>query len=225
MTLGLAAAAWVAAVRLMSGMDMGVATRLGSFAFFAALWVPMMAAMMLPGAAPAVVRRARASGRLRAVPPFVGSYLAVWALAGAAVYALYRPHGSIAAGVVVIAAGVYELTPVKQHFRSRCRESARSGFSFGLSCVGSSAGLMAMLVALSVMNLIWMAVIAILAIGQKLLPREGRRRRATGPGDRRIRSPDSHRTLVGSRAHAPDVRPHRGREPRPARQRHEGERQ
>ena len=169
-TLGLAAAAWVAAVRLMSGMDMGVATRLGSFAFFAALWVPMMAAMMLPGAAPAVVRRARASGRLRAVPPFVGSYLAVWALAGAAVYALYRPHGSIAAGVVVIAAGVYELTPVKQHFRSRCRESARSGFSFGLSCVGSSAGLMAMLVALSVMNLLWMAVIAILAIGQKLLP-------------------------------------------------------
>ncbi len=170
MTLGLAAAAWVAAVRLMTGMDMGVATRLGSFAFFAALWVPMMAAMMLPGAAPAVVRRARASGRLRAVPPFVGSYLAVWALVGAAVYALDRPHGSIAAGVAVIAAGVYELTPVKRHFRRRCRESVRSGFSFGLYCVGSSAGLMVMLVALSVMNVIWMAVIAILAIGQKLLP-------------------------------------------------------
>ena len=93
-TLGLAAASWVVAVRQMSGMDMGVATRLGSFAFFAALWVPMMAAMMLPGAAPAVVRRAQASGLVRAVPPFVGSYLAVWALAGAAVYVLYRPHGS-----------------------------------------------------------------------------------------------------------------------------------
>ena len=35
-TLGLAAAAWVVAVWQMSGMDMGVATRLGSFAFFAA---------------------------------------------------------------------------------------------------------------------------------------------------------------------------------------------
>ena len=72
MTLGLAAACWVVAVRQMSGMDMGVATRLGSFAFFAALWVPMMAAMMLPGAAPAVVRRAHASGRVRAVPAFSG---------------------------------------------------------------------------------------------------------------------------------------------------------
>jgi predicted metal-binding membrane protein len=169
-TLGLAAASWVVAVRQMSGMDMGVATRLGSFAFFAALWVPMMAAMMLPGAAPAVVRRARASGRMRDVPPFVGSYLAVWALAGAAVYVLYRPHGSLAAGVAVIAAGVYELTPVKQHFRRRCRESTRSGFSFGLCCAGSSAGLMVMLVALSVMSVIWMAVITVLAIGQKLLP-------------------------------------------------------
>src|SRR5882757_7325912 len=55
-TLGLAAASWVVAVRQMSGMDMGVATRLGSFAFFAGLWVTMMAAMMLPGAVPAVVR-------------------------------------------------------------------------------------------------------------------------------------------------------------------------
>ena len=51
-TLGLAAACWVVAVRQMNGMDMGVATRLGSFAFFIAVWVPMMAAMMLPGAAP-----------------------------------------------------------------------------------------------------------------------------------------------------------------------------
>ena len=48
-TLGLAAACWVIAVRQMSGMDMGVATRLGSFAFFIALWVAMMAAKMLPG--------------------------------------------------------------------------------------------------------------------------------------------------------------------------------
>jgi predicted metal-binding membrane protein len=61
----------------MNGMDMGVATRLDSFASFVALWVPMMAAMMLPGAAPAVLRRAHASGRVRAVLLFVGSYLAV----------------------------------------------------------------------------------------------------------------------------------------------------
>jgi predicted metal-binding membrane protein len=168
-TLGLAAAAWVAAVRQMNGMDMGVATTLGSFTFFVVLWVTMMAAMMLPGAAPAVLRHARATG-VHAVPLFVGSYLAVWTLVGVAVYALYRPHGSLAAGALVIAAGVYELTPLKQHFRRLCRESVGSGFEFGLSCVGSSIGLMLMLVALSVMSVTWMFVIAVVVLAQKLLP-------------------------------------------------------
>jgi predicted metal-binding membrane protein len=169
-TLGLAAACWAVAVRQMNGMDMGVATRLGSFALFIALWASMMAAMMLPGAAPAVVRRARDGGGVRAVPLFVGSYLALWTLVGVAVYALYRPHGTLAAGAVAIAAGLYELTPLKRHFRRRCRESACSGFEYGLSCVGSSVGLTLMLVALSAMSVTWMSVIAVLALAQKLLP-------------------------------------------------------
>jgi predicted metal-binding membrane protein len=168
-TLGLAAASWVVAVRQMNGMDMGVATQLGSFAFFVALWVAMMAAMMLPGAAPAVLRSAHARG-VRTVPMFVGSYLAVWTLVGVAVYALYRPHGSFAAGALVIAAGIYELTPLKRHFRRRCRESVGSGFEFGLCCAGSSIGLMLMLVALSVMSVTWMALVAALVLAQKLLP-------------------------------------------------------
>jgi len=58
-TLALAAASWVIAVVQMNGMDMGVATELGSFGFFAAVWASMMAAMMLPGALPAVLRNAR----------------------------------------------------------------------------------------------------------------------------------------------------------------------
>ncbi len=169
-TLGLAAASWVVAVRQMNGMDMGVATRLGSFPFFVALWVSMMAAMMLPGAAPAVLRRAHASGRVSAVPLFVGQYLAVWTLAGVAVYALYRPHGSFAAGALAIAAGVYEFTRLKRDCRRRCRESVGSGFEFGLHCVGSSIGLMLMLVALGVMSVTWMSVIAVLVVAQKLLP-------------------------------------------------------
>jgi predicted metal-binding membrane protein len=169
-TLGLAAASWVVAVRQMNGMDMGAATELGSFAFFVALWVSMMAAMMLPGATPAVLRRAHASGRVRAVPLFVGSYLAVWTLVGVLVYVLYRPHGSFVAGAVAIAAGLYEFTPLKEHCRRRCRESVRSGFQFGRYCVGSSIGLMLMLVALGVMSVIWMSVIAVLVLAQKLLP-------------------------------------------------------
>lgn len=169
-TLGLAAACWAVAVWQMHGMDMGIATRLGSFGFFAAVWMAMMAAMMLPGAVPAVLRRAHAHGGVRTVPLFVGSYLAVWALAGVVVYAVYQPHGTLAAGAVAIAAGAYEFTPLKQHCRRRCHDSTGSGLVFGLCCAGSSSGLMAMLVALGAMSIAWMTMITVLAGAQKLLP-------------------------------------------------------
>jgi len=107
---------------------------------------------------------------MRAVPLFAGAYLAVWALAGVAVYAAYRPHGTLAAGAVVIAAAVYEVTPLKRHFRARCREVTGSGFRFGLCCAGSSLGLMAVMVALGVMSIFWMAVVGMLVLAQKLLP-------------------------------------------------------
>jgi predicted metal-binding membrane protein len=168
-TLVLAGASWLVAVRQMSGMDMGTATDLGSFAFFSAVWVPMMAAMMFPGAVPAVSRFVRANDRALAAPLFIGSYLAVWIVVGLAVYAVYRPHGSDAAGVLTIAAGVYELTPLKRRCRQRCRSTVRSGSQFGLFCVGSSIGLMVMLVALGVMSVTWMVVIAAVVLGQKLL--------------------------------------------------------
>jgi predicted metal-binding membrane protein len=168
-TLGLAAVCWVVSVWQMNGMAMGTATPLGSFGFFIAVWAAMMAAMMLPGAAPAVAKRAQAGG-MRAVPLFVGSYLAVWALAGVVVYAVDRPHGTLVAGVVTIAAGIYEFTPLKHHYRQRCREATASGLGFGLCCIGSSAGLMAVLVALGVMSIPWMVVITVIVLAQKLLP-------------------------------------------------------
>ncbi|OLC86931.1 MAG: hypothetical protein AUI86_08085 [Gemmatimonadetes bacterium 13_1_40CM_3_66_12] len=129
-----------------------------------------MAAMMLPGLVPAVLSRGRRTGSVRAVVPFVASYLVVWTLVGALLYALYRPHGTTTAGLVVIAAGLYELTRLKQHCRRCCRARTRSGFEFGLYCVGSSIGLMVMLVALGVMSVTWMLVIAALVFAQKLLP-------------------------------------------------------
>jgi predicted metal-binding membrane protein len=170
LALGVAGACWAVSAWLMDGMDMGVATRPGPFGFFAAVWVTMMAAMMLPGAAPAVARRAAASGTVRAALLFAGCYLGVWALAGVAAYALDRPHGALAAGAVLIAAGGYELTAVKRHFRRRCREEAGSGLGYGLCCLGSGIGLMAALVALDVMSLLWMAVAAAAGCAQKLLP-------------------------------------------------------
>jgi predicted metal-binding membrane protein len=164
--LMLAAASWVVLVRQTSGMDMGVATELGSFASFIGYWVPMMAAMMLPGAAPAVLRRAR----VQSMPLFVGSYMAVWTLVGLAVYAVYRPHGAFAAGALTVAAGLYELTWFKRACRRRCQGQVRSGVEFGVVCVGSSIGLMLMVVALGVMSITWMTLIAALVLAQKLLP-------------------------------------------------------
>jgi predicted metal-binding membrane protein len=168
--LGLSAAAWIVTVRQTDGMNMGVATDLGSFPFFVAAWVPMMAAMMLPGAAPAIASFARSDARARAVPVFVGSYLAVWAIAGLAVYAFYRPHGTAMASALTIAAGVYELTPLKRECRRRCRASFRSGFEFGPYCVGSSIGLMVVLLALGAMSVTWMVAVGAVALAQKLLP-------------------------------------------------------
>jgi predicted metal-binding membrane protein len=165
-TLALAAAAWVVAVRQMSGMDMGAATELGSFWFFAAVWVPMMAAMMLPGAVPVLLGHARLPAGAR----FVGSYLGVWTLVGLAVYLVYRPHGAAATGALTIAAGLYELSPLKRYCRRRCRETLRSGLGFGIYCVGSSIGLMAMLAALGLMSVTWMCVVAFVVSLQKLLP-------------------------------------------------------
>jgi predicted metal-binding membrane protein len=169
-TLMLAATSWVVELHRMSGMDMGVASELGSLPFFVTVWLSMMAAMMLPGAAPAVLRRARTTKPALAVPQFVGSYLAVWALVGLAVYALYRPHGSGVAGALTIVAGLYELTPLKRDCRRRCRESVRSGLRFGLYCVGSSIGLMAMLVAVGVMSVTWMSIVGVVILAQKLGP-------------------------------------------------------
>ena len=213
-TLGLAAVCWVVAIRQMrDGMDMGVATRLGSFEV---LPRPVGgddggddAAGHRPGGPAACSRRAATRGRSCA---FVGSYLAVWALVGVAVYALYRPHGTAAAGAIAIAAGVYELTPLKRRFRRRCQEADGSGVEHGLACVGSSIGLMLVLVAVSFMSIPWMAVIAAVVIAQKLLPGEGRERSPRRVRGRRPGSPDRARTRVGPRTHTIDVTDHEGDE-------------
>jgi hypothetical protein len=121
------------------------------------------------GRGPGSIRRVQAGG-VHAVPVFAGSCLAVWATAGTAVYAVDRPHGSVAAGVTLIVAGAYEFTPLKRQFRRRCRASAASGFGYGLCCAGSSIGLMATPVALDVISIPRMALITIVVLAQKPLP-------------------------------------------------------
>jgi predicted metal-binding membrane protein len=169
-TVGLGAIAWVVTLERMHGMDMGVATRLGSVPSFLSVWVPMMAAMMLPGTAPAARRIARRGGGAFDVARYLGLYLAVWALFGVAVFAAYRPHGTTVAGALATAAGVYELTPMKRRFREMCQERMSSGLGLGLCCVGSSVGLMLTMVALGIMSVTWMILATGVVLLQKLLP-------------------------------------------------------
>ena len=169
-TVALSVVGWVVTIPRMSRMDMGVASTLGSFPFFLSVWVPMMAAMMLPAVALSALRLAGSDRAALDIPRFVGSYLCVWVLFGVLVFTLYRPHGIATAGAITIAAGAYELTPMKRRFREMCRDRSSSGLSLGLCCVGSSVGLMLMMVAYGVMSLEWMAGIAGVVLLQKLVP-------------------------------------------------------
>jgi predicted metal-binding membrane protein len=142
----------------MTSMEMGAAS------------VPMMAAMMLPSAVPAIVRRARERDGVLAAPLFAGSYVGSWALVALAMCLLYRPPGAVTAGALMVGAGLYELTPLKRECRRRCRERVRSGLRFGVYCFGSSVGLMLVLVAVDVMSIALMFAIAVVVLTQKLLP-------------------------------------------------------
>ncbi len=134
------------------------------------LFVVMMAAMMVPSAVPAIVRRAREGEGIFAVPLFAGSYLSVWALAGLAIWLVYQPPGAAVSGALLAGAGLYELTPLKHECRRRCRDRVRSGAQFGVLCFGSSIGLMLVLVAVNVMSLALMVAIAAVVLAQKLFP-------------------------------------------------------
>jgi predicted metal-binding membrane protein len=172
--------AWVVTVERMRGMDAGPGTDLGGLGWYLGIWVTMMAAMMLPSAAPFAARLASALPTL----VFAAGYLAVWTGFGLAAYGLFRvvraldpawiawdDSGPYLAGGVLIAAGVYEATSLKEHFLRRCRAPADGGLAYGLDCVGCCFGLMAALFALGVMSLLWMVVIAGVIFAEKVFPR------------------------------------------------------
>jgi predicted metal-binding membrane protein len=186
---GAAAVAWAVTVDRMRGMDAGPGTDLGALGWYLGIWVTMMAAMMLPSAAPAALLVARVA---RGAPTlvFAVGYLAAWTAYGLAAYGLFRlvtsfdtgwlawdRGGPYVAGAVIVAAGVYELTPLKRRALHRCRSpqsdrsgALRVGLVNGLDCVGSSAGLMAVLFALGVMSLFWMTIVAVVIFAEKVLP-------------------------------------------------------
>ncbi len=187
-----AAAAWAVVVFTADPMtmdDMGLGP--GRAAAFVGAWVVMMAAMMLPSAAPLILLYRRGSTSITTALLAAG-YLGVWAAVGVAAYAAHvaamrvgegtRPY--VVAGVLV-GAGVYELTPLKnvclrhcrtpldflmQRWRSDRLGALRLGADHGAYCLGCCWALMAVLVIAGAMGLVWVVAIALVVAMQKLAP-------------------------------------------------------
>jgi predicted metal-binding membrane protein len=152
-----------------------------------------MVAMMVPSVLPAArtfdsaVRTTGPSGGATLL--FLAGYLLVWSAIGAVAYPIVQalqgwlPLGSMAAlrigAVLLVVAGVYQLTPPKQACLRRCRSpqmdaassAVRRGLAQGAYCLGSSWPLMLVLLLVGMMNLAWMGVIAGVIFVEKVLPR------------------------------------------------------
>jgi predicted metal-binding membrane protein len=131
----------------MAGMPAGGWSLAGATTFVA-LWTVMMAAMMLPAAAPMIVifDSTQARGGEDTVPTwiFIAGYLLIWMLAGIIVYAAVQTGSDIATklassdraqwapltlGATLVAAGLYQFTRIKRICLTRCR----SPFAFVMS--------------------------------------------------------------------------------------------
>lgn len=201
---GLAALSLIAWLYLLSGAGMepmvgmaGMAMSPG-FALVAVMWWAMMVAMMVPSAAPAILLYARVHRHSNeSAPPtaaFLAGYLACWlgfSLIAAWLQVAVTPPISMAldnrsaSGALLIAAGLYQLSPLKDACLGRCRSpaqfltshyrpgaagAARLGLLHGAYCVGCCWLLMALLFVGGVMNLAWIAALTLLVAAEKLLP-------------------------------------------------------
>jgi predicted metal-binding membrane protein len=175
------------------------------FALRLAMWAVMMVAMMLPTAAPmtllyaAVARKAAAQRNpLAATSFFVIGYIAMWTIFSLVVAivqhaldqaALLSPmmvaKGAGFGPALLIIAGVYQLTPLKNGCLRNCRTPAhfisrhwrtgnvgafRMGLRLGAYCVGCCWILMGLLFVGGVMNLLWIAAIAVFVLLEKTIP-------------------------------------------------------
>jgi predicted metal-binding membrane protein len=139
--LGAALVAWIVTIDRMRGMDAGPGTELGGIGWYLGIWVTMMAAMMLPSAAPMIMLFAKVSAdrgrRGQAFVPtwvFIAGYLGAWTAYGLVAFGIYQAivaagaeflawdrQGPIVAGAAIAAAGAYELTPLKNVCLRHCR--------------------------------------------------------------------------------------------------------
>ncbi|MDH5565795.1 MAG: DUF2182 domain-containing protein [Myxococcales bacterium] len=213
--IGVAALAWGYTIVLAGHDAAGHAAHMGpmldrpwsaaDLAMTFAMWVVMMVAMMLPTAAPMVAalvgisrsRHAR-SEPFTPATAFVAGYLIVWTgyslLATLAQWRLHQAALISAAGVstsallggsLLLAAGIFQLTPLKHACLRHCRSplaflltewrpgawgALRMGLKHGLYCAGCCWALMALMFFAGTMNLLWIAGLALLMLVEKALP-------------------------------------------------------
>ena len=166
-------------------------------AMMAAMMVPGTAPMIAAFAA--INRRRRARGAAH-VPTavFLGGYTLVWfgfsILATAAQWALQalgvlttmaESSSHLLSAALFVAAGLYQFSPLKQRCLALCRSpdgfilsewrdgaagAVVMGVRHGLFCLGCCAALMALLFAVAVMDLRWVAALTVLVTAEKLLP-------------------------------------------------------
>jgi len=148
----------------MQGMgSMDGPTSMGSFLW---LWIAMSAAMMLPSLVPAASLASTVGSSGTA---FVGGYVMVWTVAGVVAFEAARglmDNGRWLAVGAIVAAALYQLSPLKGECLRRCRSPlglllrrspVRAGLEHGLVCLGCCWALMLALLALGVGSMFWMA--------------------------------------------------------------------
>jgi predicted metal-binding membrane protein len=191
----------------MAGMAMATSTegtvwRLDDAWLIFVMWSVMMAAMMLPSAVPMIemYRRIARGGKVEhrtAHGLFMAGYLMAWTGFAAAItsaqYSMQRAGvigdamrlGPLAGGLLLIAAGIYQFTPLKQACLTQCRSpigffmtkwrpgaggALRMGLSHGAFCIGCCWLLMALMLVAGVMNFLWAIALAIFVLLEKVAP-------------------------------------------------------
>jgi len=207
---GVSLLAWIYLVVSAAEMHVGAAMALRPWTAFDfwmmfLMWAVMMVGMMVPTATPmallyaAVARKAEGQGTpVAPTAVFVAGYVVMWTLFSLAATvaqwgleraALLSPmlasSSPVLGGGLLVAAGVYQLTPAKDACLKHCRAPAhfiaehwspgvagafRMGLVHGAYCLGCCWVLMGLLFFGGVMNLLWIAAITIFVLGEKLLP-------------------------------------------------------
>ena len=203
----LSALAWVFLIwqaGMMGSQAMGLTMGMSALLFIA-IWIVMMVAMMFPTAAPMILMFSKiyTSKRQQELPfvptwVFVSAYLLVWSLCGVVAYPLavgieqlagqsmwLMDNAARLGGVVLLLAGLYQLSPLKDICLSKCRTplqfilsswhdgyggAFRMGLEHGAFCLGCCWLLFVILFPLGIMNIAVMALVTALIFAEKALP-------------------------------------------------------